>query len=356
VERPLPRGYSAACYIGQLCIPPHLNPHLDVKTWLKRLKLSFSKIIARVQLPPDSVKVLPDFSLPGIVEPDGCGLISAEMLEFVKRESNCQDKASTGCQFRLGGCKGTLILDNSLKGKVIHCRRSQVKYDTLSVTETSPSMLSSEWAELSNTLEIVSWDTANANGATTNRRFIQCLEASAEDVHALKDVLKTYMDAAIDEFKTMTVSDTRLRHQKASMATSNASQETQYDGALLFDMLSCDAPSKDPELCRRAKRVFEKRVSELRGKVNITRPSQTLRFMAPKFAPSSTIQQAKYPIRDSSYLRMSADPTLLLRPGEAFLATTSPIGVQEIVAFRNPSYFKGGMFSLFYEFAKHALT
>ena len=146
------------------CIPPELNPGLTIGKELKRMKLSFSKTRAAFVLPANSVELIEDIlGESGIVMTDGAGLISRGALNEVWK---CQitGRESTLCpaasfQGRIGGFKGMWVLDDSLEGIKVQCRRSQLKFNVPMKSLVSTSYdCSMEEDSMYDTVEVISWD------------------------------------------------------------------------------------------------------------------------------------------------------------------------------------------------------
>lgn len=170
--------------LRKLCIPPDLNPGISIAKMFKRLKLSFSETTDTMLLPSKCVYLIQDFQQDGVNEIDGCGLASedvfAQIAAAYKRKTEKDVSGLTGFQFRLGGFKGTILLDPALSGFTIHVRQSMWKYKThqrcLSFSE-SENGWAKNFAAVSNddmhdTLEINSWDTNPVEGHM-NHRLLQ---------------------------------------------------------------------------------------------------------------------------------------------------------------------------------------
>ncbi|KAJ5288851.1 hypothetical protein N7478_001881 [Penicillium angulare] len=124
---------------------------------------------------------------------DGVGKISKFLAEMTMNELKI--KTSTGrypsaFQFRLGGCKGLLVVSSDPRPNEIHIRNSQFKFE----------------AE-SNGLEIIRWSQFNA--ATLNRQLILVLSAlgiTDKTIHNKLDVmLKDFNKAMKDDVQAITL-------------------------------------------------------------------------------------------------------------------------------------------------------
>ncbi|KAH7930596.1 RdRP-domain-containing protein [Leucogyrophana mollusca] len=97
----------------------------------------FSTTDPTVRLKPDEISLIDDRkSAKGVVMTDGCGTISPELAKDIwdairKRRRAAGSKAvPSAFQFRLGGCKGVVVVDNTLRGKLACFRPSQTKFDS----------------------------------------------------------------------------------------------------------------------------------------------------------------------------------------------------------------------------------
>jgi hypothetical protein len=86
------------------------------------------------------VEQIPDVERNGFTFSDGVGRISLELAKEVAIHMELRSIPSA-LQFRLGGAKGVLVLDNNLQGRKIQLRPSQIKFEsehlTLEVIRTS---------------------------------------------------------------------------------------------------------------------------------------------------------------------------------------------------------------------------
>ena len=187
------------------CIPLELNRGITIAKEFKRLKLSFSKTTASGILPHGCIDIIDDIvntngsNKSSANMTDGCGLISKDGIDFVWRAYhgniteveaelkgiayNCPCSSFQG---RIGGFKGMWVLDNSLgccgEGIKLHCRRSQLKYNS-----PMRSLSKESWEQLGlllnvsiiddayDTVDVNSWDVAPEKGRLSIRA-IQLLE------------------------------------------------------------------------------------------------------------------------------------------------------------------------------------
>jgi hypothetical protein len=143
------------------CIPRELNPGLTIAKELKRMKLSFSKTTPSLVLPDNSVVLIEDiFGESGSLMTDGAGLISKGALNEVwKWHSGSTLCPVSSFQGRIGGFKGMWVLDDSLPGIQIRCRRSQLKFNVpmKSLVSTSNECDAND-DSMYDTVEVNSWD------------------------------------------------------------------------------------------------------------------------------------------------------------------------------------------------------
>jgi len=195
------------------CIPRKFNPGLSVDTLDKRMKLSFSTTVPSGVLPPNSVSKVDDIVADsGDIMTDGCGLISAEALDFIwtnfKRyqhlsntlyaedcsdEERCSNRAETpeeeeeetatetkcpytSFQGRIGGLKGMWVLDPSLEGFRVKYRDSQKKYNL--PQRCSDGSWESGWDAFYDTVDVCDFDSKPNKDriAHLNVRAVQVLE------------------------------------------------------------------------------------------------------------------------------------------------------------------------------------
>ena len=151
-----------AAQVLDWCIPHELNPMLTIAKELKRMKLAFSKTTPSFVLPANSVELIDDIlGERGTLMTDGAGLMSRGALNEVWKHHS---GGSTLCPFssfqgRIGGFKGMWVLDDSLPGIQIKCRRSQLKFNVPMrslVGATNACHLKDD--SMYDTVEVNSWD------------------------------------------------------------------------------------------------------------------------------------------------------------------------------------------------------
>ncbi|KAI6619763.1 hypothetical protein MCOR07_005827 [Pyricularia oryzae] len=101
----------------------------NVGKYAARLGQCFSttRSIDRVAMP--WIKTIPDIEKNGYCFTDGVGKISS-LWAVVISENLKLDYIPSAFQFRMGGCKGVLVVWEDVKGQEIHIRPSQLKFET----------------------------------------------------------------------------------------------------------------------------------------------------------------------------------------------------------------------------------
>jgi len=77
------------------------------------------------------IEPIPDIERNGFCFTDGVGKISSFLAQMIAEEyslPNTSTEYPSVFQFRLGGCKGVLVVDSALKGQVVQIRPSQEKF------------------------------------------------------------------------------------------------------------------------------------------------------------------------------------------------------------------------------------
>ncbi|KAL7568845.1 hypothetical protein ACA910_007257 [Epithemia clementina (nom. ined.)] len=315
-------------------MPRALNKTLSVAKRLKRMKLYFSKTSPTAILSVGSVSILPNFELGNtFAEIDGCGLISREALDLVweKYQKNLplEKQAAesicpyTGFQGRLGGFKGTWILDRALgDGVVVQCRKSQHKinvYQSCLVTDERMLPVRSKInCDDHNIMEVSTWDKDPAP-ATLNVRIIQQLEHFGVpweffDTHCLQPALKELdgLSGSGDDSRRAWVKHLREKQNNGILKESTDSRH-----CLLMECATVGL--SDPEIRRYKRKLVSRMFQSLQSKAN-------------------------YRLAGCVYLRMYGDHTMLLKRGEAFVACDSfDKSTEDIIAMRSPSYFAGDL-------------
>lgn len=132
---------------------------------------------------PDIIKI-PDVERNGYTFTDGVGKISSFLAQMITAELGLRvATAPSAFQFRLGGCKGILVVSPDAKDKQVHIRRSQQKF-----------------VATYNGLEIIRW--SRFSSATLNRQTITILSSLGvpDEVFLgmLTDQLNNYQSAMTD--------------------------------------------------------------------------------------------------------------------------------------------------------------
>jgi hypothetical protein len=283
--------------VREWCIPRALNEDMRIGKFMKRLKLSFSKVTAAGVLPNKSVELIPDFEMDGVVaEIDGCGLISRAGLNFVWREY-CRNEGArklpsptneledgldnispyTGFQGRLGGFKGCWILDEALGNNiVIHCRESQYKYRLPQKSLNSNEGAGCIYDSLYDTIEISTWD-KKPHPSTLNVRLVQMLEerGTPEAIEAM--LLKCADDSTrwlADLAENSDALVKYLKDRQARMADQEEPTENDSSGGIertdsfvIFLMLLSKVNPNEPSFADRRDRLIRKLFENLRKKV-----------------------------------------------------------------------------------------
>jgi hypothetical protein len=282
--------------VKEWCIPSALNADMPLGKFMKRLKLSFSKVTAAGVMPDNSVELIPDYKMDGVVvEIDGSGLISRAGLDFVWR-GYCRNEQArklsislnesehglddicpyTGFQGRLGGFKGTWILDEALgDGIVMHCRASQYKYrlpqKCLKSNEVADGCV---YDSLYDTIEICSWD-KKPNPSTLNTRliqmleelgapeaiFVRCADDSTKWLSNLRDNPTALVEYLRDRYARMTNPEEPLENDSSSGGIERS------DSNMVFQMSVAKVNPNEPVFADRRDRLIRKLIKNLRKKV-----------------------------------------------------------------------------------------
>lgn len=300
---------------------------MTIQKLTKRMKLLFSTTVPTAVFASEAIKILPDFEVGGFDEIDGCGLISKRALNmvwreyqeknFVPKEKQTMECRYSGFQGRLGGFKGTWVLDPSLEGIQVQCRKSQEKFKTneafleKQISQRTDDAFES-CRDTSSIMEVCSWDKWSTT--TLNHQVIQRLEDCGVPWDFFeKHILEPELDV-LSQILSPTDGDNfwRKRLQRAKAQS--------FRGKALAMYHAC-VPSSDPEFTRLKKKIVELDFINLRDK-------------------------AHYPLNGCAFLRMYADHTLLLEEGEAFIACDDNELLEDgeyILAMRFPAYFAGDL-------------
>ena len=283
--------------VREWCIPRALNEDMRIGKFMKRLKLSFSKVTAAGILPENSVELISDFEMDGVVaEIDGCGLISRAGINFAWREYCRNERARklpsppdeledgldnscpyTGFQGRLGGFKGCWILDEALGDDiVIHCRESQYKYRAPQKSLKSNQDAGCVYDSLYDTIEVSTWD-KKPSPSTLNIKLVQMLEelGAPEAIEAM--LLKCADDSTKWLADLAENSDALVKYLKDRQATMADKEELlendssggieRTDSFVVFMMLLSKVDPNEPSFADRRDRLIRKLFKNLRKKV-----------------------------------------------------------------------------------------
>ncbi|KIK99941.1 hypothetical protein PAXRUDRAFT_30186 [Paxillus rubicundulus Ve08.2h10] len=101
-----------------------------------RWSQAFSATDPSITIQPNEIQRIPDRKSPlGSDMTDGCSPISFELSREIwkanqrTKQRPARGKTPSAFQFRLGGAKGMVVRDNTLEGRVICLRPSQIKFD-----------------------------------------------------------------------------------------------------------------------------------------------------------------------------------------------------------------------------------
>ena len=130
-----------------------------VAKYAARLGQCFSTTRAIYGLSKPDIVTIPDIERNGYCFTDGVGKISSFLAQMIATELGLRlSPAPSAFQFRLGGCKGILVVSPDAKYKEVHIRRSQQKF-----------------VATYNGLEIIRW--SRFSSATLNRQTITILSS-----------------------------------------------------------------------------------------------------------------------------------------------------------------------------------
>ena len=103
----------------------------EIPKYVARIGLCFSttKAITSIGMQPDIVQI-PDIERNGFKFTDGVGKMSPFLAHMVASELRLGVDAPSLYQFRMGGCKGVLAVDPTVKGRTVHIRPSQKKFES----------------------------------------------------------------------------------------------------------------------------------------------------------------------------------------------------------------------------------
>lgn len=103
----------------------------EIPKYVSRIGQCFSttRPITSIGLRPD-IEEIPDITRNGYNFSDGVGKMSPFLSRMIARELHLDNKEPSLFQIRLGGCKGTLAVDQTLPGRAVQIRPSQKKFNT----------------------------------------------------------------------------------------------------------------------------------------------------------------------------------------------------------------------------------
>jgi len=327
------------------CIPIELNKGLTIAKEFKRLKLSFSKTTPSGILPHRCVEIIDDIvNLKGSktdssIMTDGCGLISRDGIDYIWRafhgiinESDAQSKEieyhcpCASFQGRIGGFKGMWVYDSILgsmdQGIILHCRRSQLKYNLPMRCLTNKA-----WEQLGlkldesivddcyDTVDVNSWDDTPEKGRLSIRA-IQLLEERG----ACYDIVEQCAKDGTKELEEFTIDKSALPMQIFRRHANMVAGDVIGDD-LLFEMQAASVNPNEPIFAGLRTNFMKSNAEKMRLK-------------------------GQYPLRDCLNLRMIPDHLGLLEEGEVFIAIGQGKDVRhakQAILMRNPSYFSGDL-------------
>lgn len=95
--------------------------------YVARVGLSFSSSKRIIELNPEEIEIIEDIEYNGFNFSDGAGTISPEICEDINRIAGVR---SCAFQFRMGGAKGVVVVDDRLVGRKFCLRNSLIKYSS----------------------------------------------------------------------------------------------------------------------------------------------------------------------------------------------------------------------------------
>lgn len=267
------------------CIPLKLNPEITLEKHHKRMKLSFSKTTPSGRLPAQCLEMICDIinnddnGNDGDEMTDGCGLVSGEALDYIWKEyarthSNEREE-NEGCPFtsfqgRIGSFKGVWVLDKSLDGIRIQCRKSQQKYSvpmqSLKNPENGDLDIEMKVNDAYDTVDVCSWDEKPENGFL-NIRLVQILEDRGVELDTLlsfvNDGLKWIEDMRADPAALFD----HLKKRQAAIVKQDRDEES-HDTKLLFRMEGVNCNKNEPVYSKKLNAVIHKEADRMKRKVS----------------------------------------------------------------------------------------
>jgi hypothetical protein len=269
-----------------LCIPRACNPNLSIATFMKRMKLCFSDTTPSLPLETGMLEGIQDITSDvGNIMTDGCGLLSREALEsvwthYVHSKQNHENfmtmiKPRTPCPFssfcgRIGGIKGTWIVDDRLSGIKVQYRESQKKYSVPMTYAQQGSLAGHLYGTVNsihpfdpfyNTVDVQEWDD-KPPPAMLNRGLIQILEE--------RGVAKEYFcELAKHELESLSkvMTDRDSFHELFNARTYVTDTVNIFDDDVLFRMLKANVPINEPVMRKKMKDFAKIQLNKLLEKV-----------------------------------------------------------------------------------------
>mmetsp|Transcript_15738 Transcript_15738/g.35423 ORF Transcript_15738/g.35423 Transcript_15738/m.35423 type:complete len:2029 (+) Transcript_15738:194-6280(+) len=320
------------------CIPSAFNPGLTIDKLNKRMKLSFSTTTPAGVLPENSLSLIDDIVNNGEVMTDGCGLISSQALDFIYSKYDAYDKKwntllnpddsynehevekintedtvevtecpLTSFQGRIGGFKGMWVLDPSLEGFTVLCRKSQLKYNLpmKSFAESVQGSTNATYDDAYDTVDICEFDCKKneEREASLNVRAIQVLEHRGVSY----DYFRERVDRGISEVVSTYSGD---NNQKLLLHLKK--QDTWKTNPTLWQM--CTAQVEKDEFS-----FASMRCNGLKGDLQ------------------QIHKKARYPVPQCYFFRMMPDHTGVLSENEVYI--TRKTSSEYLIAMRFPTYF-----------------
>ena len=302
------KGIDEECEIDvakvqQWMFPPDYNEDLSMKRFFKRTKLSFSKTIPAGVLPPNCVEIVPDITGEnGIKMTDGCGLISRDLLAYLRNNYNSYvkteedlvigqnnsklvDNGSNSFQGRLGGIKGIWVLDPRLKGMKLICRESQVCQLNFTIiffiyylaNNQSQNKFTLPMKCMGNvqdqmtydifydTMDICSWDFRSEDSSLLSVSLIQILEYRGVTTDFFEDCADTGTTWVTEMKRDLDQGNNRSLIEKCPEKISDEHERGAYD--LLYHMAIANIGIDEPAMQNLVCNMWRKEIEKMRDKV-----------------------------------------------------------------------------------------
>lgn len=140
--------------------------------------------------------LIPDITFNGYTFTDGVGKISPLVAAMVQSSLGVQGQMPSCYQFRLGGCKGILVVDPSLSGQTVQIRPSQFKFESKS-QELEVIRYSQFWQPFLNRQLIIVLSYLGVHNETflqMQKAAIGALSKAMKDDGAALTALRTHVD------------------------------------------------------------------------------------------------------------------------------------------------------------------